>query len=626
MKKHQTPPAKLLSAFCVLAVLGCPVWAAEQAPTNDDAAVEKRLADAARYLSSDQLEGRGLGTHGIELAAEYIARQFREAGLKTDLCQGQPYQKFPVTTDAELGSGNRLALAGLPAGSDEGPSAAELTLRKDFTPLAASDSNRFDLPLVFVGYGITDRPAGYDDYAGVDVAGKAVVVLRHAPRQVAARPGGVAIDTHHGLLRHKIANAFEHGAAAIVVCTDWAQLLDRGVYEEPLLKFDTAGADCSHPGMTVIQCRRKVLEPAIQAAYGTDLAGLEVEINRGPAPNSRALAGCRISGQTDIRRIQYEAKNVVAVLPGDGRSGEETLVIGAHYDHFGSFRVPGKRQPEIYSGADDNASGVSAMLEIARYLAHRPQPPARRVVFVAFSAEEEGMLGSSYYVNHPLVPLSRTVAMLNLDMVGRLRDNRLYVRGSFTAAGWDNLLRDLDSRHGLTLDLTQGGLGKSDQLAFYAKDIPILHFFTGRHADYHETSDKFETLNIAGMRRVTRFAEDVLASLLDTPARPRCLAVVPEDGDLYFGAFGDFTCSGPGYRLGPVARGGPAEQAGLRDGDVVVRVGENRIAGVEDFKEALTHYGGGERVSVMVQRDKQTREFTVLLGSIQRGGKKMVAN
>jgi hypothetical protein len=278
--------------------------------------------------------------------------------------------------------------------------------------------------------------------------------------------------------------------------------------------------------------------------------------------------------------------------------------------------VPGTKKRAIYSGADDNASGVSTMLEIARHLAGRPHRPARNVVFVSFSAEEKGMLGSSAYVRQPVMPLDRTVAMFNLDMVGRLRDNKLYVRGSATAAGWTGLVAQLNTQHGLTLDMPPNAFGNSDQLAFYAKEIPILAFFTGRHEDYHETTDKFEKLNIPGMRRITRLAEDVVAALADAPARPHYLAVVPpEDPEPYFGAMGDFTSAERGFCIGPLAEGGPAEKAGLRQRDVVVQFGTDRIAGGDDFVEALTHYAGGQRVHVVARRGGQSRTFDVVLGS-----------
>jgi hypothetical protein len=585
--------------------------------------VEKRLADADHYLSSDALEGRGLTTRGIELAAEFIARQFHEAGLKTDVCGGTPFQKFPVTVDARLGSENRLLLSGPRQVGDRPEPPLALTPGRDYTPLAAGDSCRFDLPLAFVGYGVTDPAEGYDDYAGVNAAGKAVIVLRQHPRQVGkdGKDHGCGA-CGHALLRRKIANAFEHGASAVIFVTDRVEL-EAQAGDDKLVSLTKGGCRNTHRDLPVFHCRREAIEPAIQAALGTGLDGLQRQIDRGPAPRSGDLAGWRISGQTEIHRQQTVAKNVIGVLPGVNPAASETVVVGAHYDHFGFVdrQSRGVKHREFYSGADDNASGVASLLEIARTLAHRGHPLPRQVVFVSFCAEEEGLLGSSFYVSHPVVPLNRTVVMVNLDMVGRLRGNTLYVRGLGTSVGWGNIIQRLNSRQGLSLVL-QDAFGSSDQLSFYAKDVPILAFFTGRHEDYHETTDKFSKLNIPGMRRVARLASDVVESLADAPVRPQEVAMAPpDDTEPYFGAYGDFTRSDPGYAIGPVAKGSPADRAGLRDGDLVVQLGANRIASDEDFDEALSHYVGGEHLKLVVIRGSQSRTCDITLGKPHPGAK-----
>jgi len=591
---------------------------------EDDAAVEKRLADSARYLASDELEGRGLGSKGLELAAQYIAGQFQQLGLKTDLCQGTPFQKFRVTTDSQLGSENRLALAGPADATAANRQTFNLTLGSEYTPLAISGSVTFDLPLVFVGYGITARPEGYDDYAGVDVSGKAVVVLRHEPQQ--ADPHSVFAgtqDSDYAYLRRKVSNAYEHGAAAVIFCTDQFYLRDRRQQDDPLLSFYAAGSHASHPGLAVLHCRRAGMERAIRAVYGTDLAGMEERIDRGPTPHSRPLMGWSLSGRTDIRRTHCEAQNVVAVLPGAGPSAEETIVIGAHYDHLGVEELPGNGRA-IYHGADDNASGVAVLLEIARSLARRPEKLPRRVVFVAFSAEEEGFLGSSHYVNSPAVPLQHTIAMINLDMVGRLRDDTLTVMGSVSAPGFGALVDRINERHGLRLDKPTSRFGRSDQLAFYAKTVPILDFFTSRHEDYHRPGDTADKLNLPGMRRIGRLAEDVLVALADAPGRPEYVALVTPEAHSYgqepaLGVIADFTRDDDevGLPLGAVVKGGPADRAGLRAGDVVIQLGRNRIAGIDDFDDALSKYTSGDRVPAVVKRGDKSLTLEVAIGPAQ---------
>ena len=599
--------------------------------TNDDVAVQRRLANTARYLASDELEGRGLGTRGITLAADYIASEFRSLGLKTDLCRGGPFQVFPAPLEPKLGPQNRLAVLSTPSGVSGQTARTELTVGKDYTPLAVSDSSRFDLPLVFAGFGVTDRAAGYDDYSGVDVTGKAVVVLRSQPSWLS----GARKGARHTLVRHKVSNAFEHGAAAVLICSALADsrsgdgTAGSAVSPDPLLRFATSGIRCLHRGMPVIHWRRATIEPAVRAVYGMDLSSLEAKLERSHGGQSRPLTGWKIAGQTDVVRLQTDAKNVVALLPGRSRGHGEAILIGAHYDHFGYGKQDTRTKPEgkdkrprpIYYGADDNASGVATILEIARYLASRPRPPVRDVVFVSFCAEEMGLLGSRYYVNHPIVPIERTTAMINFDMVGRLRDNHLYIRGSITAKDWSRMLQEINQRHRFAADI-QDRFGASDQLPFYGKDVPILHFFTGRHEDYHEPTDRFEKLNLPGMCRIARYAEEVVESMANAPSRAVYVAATmpPEEGEAYFGAFGDYTEGESGYTIGPVVEGGPADRAGVRNGDLVVQFGDSRIATVDDFNEAMSHYVGGEKIRLVVKRDNQVHTLQMTLGRAPSSG------
>lgn len=592
---------------------------------DDSAAIERRLADTTRYLSSDELEGRGLGSKGIDLAADYIATQFRLYGLKTDCCNGTPFQKFKVATDAELGSGNRLALVGPPSPEGGKPEKIELALGKDFTPLAISGSGSFDLPLVFVGYGISARSAHYDDYANVDVNGKAVVVLRHQPRESVEDKAAAGMkDGAFTLFRHKASNAYEHGAAAVIFLNDYAEVRKRRGRDDPVLPFHIAGTTHTHPDLPVIHCRRAVIDPVIHAVCGTNLNQVEEEIDRGLTPCPHELTGWRLVGRTEIRHVPCEVKNVIAVLPGDGPTADESIVVGAHYDHLGygaRTSLPAKPRA-IYHGADDNASGVAAMLEAARTLAQRPNKLHRQIVFIAFTGEEWGFFGSSYYVNHPILPLEKTIAMINLDMVGRLRDDRLTVNSVGTGSGFSDLLDRANRTCGLKLTKVAGASGRSDQAAFYAKKIANLHFFTGKHPDYHRPTDTFPGLNIPGMRRIAGFLENATVLLADAPVRTEYVAV-PLQGRAgeaprpFFGCIPDFTREEPGYPISGVIRGSPAERCGLRGGDIIVRFGKSNIGSVDDFEDALHKFVSGDRVRVTVRRRSASMAFEALLAPPQ---------
>jgi hypothetical protein len=645
---------------------------------DDEQAAEHRLLESAKFLASDALEGRGVGTQGLDLAADYLARQFREAGLKTDLYDGSPFQKFKMTTGASLGPNNRLTLVGPAAVDGKDPRRIELKLGEQFNPLAIGGSGKFDLPLVFVGYGITGKEEKYDDYANIDVQGKAVIVLRHEPEQ--ANPHSAFEGTNnsrHAPYNRKLSNAYEHGAAAVIFCTDdfdirknvsqlrkrWQAAVeamteedrkfkaiakpsddDWKAYEssvqkaaddiqkfagqiqkaqDPLLGFDGAGPEMADGrNFPVLFCRRSVLDAVLQSAAGATLAQLEKEIDNGPTPKSRVLTGWRVVGETSVERQEVEVKNVVGVLEGEGTHADESIVLGAHYDHLGMGGAgsAAPRVHEIHNGADDNASGTSVLVEVARHLAGRGKKLPRRLVFIAFTGEERGLIGSARYVRNPLFPLASTVAMLNMDMVGRLQDQKLIVHGTGTASEFDGLADRFGKQFGFQVTKKPSGFGPSDHSSFYGAKVPVLFFFTGSHKDYHRPSDDVDKLNVAGMRRVGDLVADVAIALAEAPDRPHYQEVqgggetLGGGGDRpYFGSIPDFAQEEPGYALTGVTKGGPAERAGIKAGDIIIQFGDSKIGNLEDFDSALRKFKAGDKVPVVVKRGAQPVKLEVTL-------------
>jgi len=489
-----------------------------------DQAIEQRLQHDVTYLSSDELEGRGLQTRGLDLAADYLAKQFRAAGLKTDLYQGTPFQEFKLYSSGTTGSVQSLTIQ-LP-----GMAAQSLTAGHDYNSLMVTPSKPFDFPLVFVGYGITDRQRKYDDYAGVDVRGKAVIVLRHEPQKhLASSPFAGTEFTDQAYLLEKVRNAFGHGAVAMILCTDAATLAEDPSPSPPdtLIEAElTSGIGTE--SLPVVHCRRALVEQWIQTSLGRSLSDLEQQIDATLKPQSAELTGARVQGKVSIVRPGKVVRNVVGVLEGQGDLAQETIVIGAHYDHLGRGgwgSLASGANDEIHNGADDNASGTAVLIEAARHLAALPQPRRRRVVLIGFAAEELGLYGSKQYVQDPLVPLSETIAMLNLDMVGRLRDQRLTMFGTGTAVEWPEWLAQLMAPRGLRLQMEPSGFGPSDHAPFYEHGIPVLHFFTGFHPEYHRPTDDPQRLNIAGMRQVTGLLVDLVNRLDASSVRPKALAV-----------------------------------------------------------------------------------------------------
>ena len=601
-------------------------------------AMEYRLRDAVGYLASDELEGRGLGTRGIELAAGYIAEQFEQAGLRTDHYQGSPFQRFHRTERKALTGRNTLQV--------QGPDAAarSLSLRREYTPLSFTTSAEFDLPVVFAGYGITATEAGYDDYANLDVQGKAVILLRHEPLQTdPSSPLDGDRNSPHAFIGRKVTNAAQHGAAAVLLCTDAHTLRQRQAssgtpelltdaglaLQDSLLNFHVRGTS-GHGLIPVLQVQRDVIEQMVAQATAGELSELERQIDNSFAPRSCPLAGWSVAGEVQVGRVAGDLKNVIATLEGVGPLAEETVVVGAHYDHlgYGSFGSLAAGERAVHNGADDNASGTAVMLELARQLAARPVPLSRRVLFIAFTAEESGLVGSQHYAAHALVPLDQTVAMLNLDMIGWLRNDQLEVFGTGTAAEFEPLLSELGAHHELRILRHPSGYGPSDHASFFEHGIPVLHFFTGFHNHYHRPSDDVERLNISGMRRITELARELVVELANMADRPRflrttdfeLLAGLSEGLNLpkfdqrpSLGVTGNCEPGRRGYVIRRLSGRGLAERHGFRPGDRIVRIDTREITTTSDFAEAIESLQRGTQVPFLLQRGNFELEVAVTI-------------
>jgi len=617
----------IIGLACAVTRGGWPARAEESAAGAAHDAVLERLRQAVTWLAAPEREGRGPGTPGIDAAADWIAAQFAEIGLAAPGA-GEAFQPFAMTLDAKLGpaSANTLELVG-PATADGGATVVPLVLGRDFTPLAAGGSGRFELPLVFAGYGITAPAEHYDDYApladGGVAKGAALVLLRQEPQKNDPHGAFEGNQTsQHAALARKVANASEHEAGAVVFCDDSAET-------DSLMPFTRAGEGSDRRTMPVLHLRRAVLDDVVTRSLGRDLATIQKGIDDTLTPASAALAGWRIRGRVAIERVETQGRNVMAVIPGRGAPAaddhaaidpRETVVLGAHYDHlgFGGVNSAAPGVHAVHHGADDNASGTALLVEVARRLVARGPLP-RTVLLVAFSGEERGLLGSAHYVANPAVPIADTVAMVNLDMVGRLDAEKLIVHGTGTSAGFDELVDRLAAAAGLTTAKEPGGFGPSDHSSFYAKKVPVLHLFTGSHADYHRPTDTADKINYDGMVRLAGLVTDVVAELASGP-RPDYREVASTmfargGGDRpYFGSIPDFGKPGGGYAISGVAKDSPAANGGLQGGDVIVRLGESAITGLDDFDSALRKHKGGERVPVVVRRGGADVTLEVLLG------------
>jgi hypothetical protein len=644
--------------------------------------IEKRLRDDVKKLASDEWEGRGLSTKGIDQAADFLAAEFKRLGYNTELFDGTPFQKFKVTVSNKLGKPERNTLSFEPT-TKESPSGQPLNklplmFGRGFTPLSIGGSGKVDLPIVFVGYGITAKDDNYDDYEGVDVKGKAVIILRHEPQQKNPHsPFDGTSDSMHAPLMRKVSNAYQHGAAAVLFVTDeveirakvaaqrkrWQEALDKaktdfdalakvspddlealdeerlrllrvienlktqgtelGQEFDPLLPFERGDSDARR--LPVVHVRRLLIDQLFKATGQPTLAKLEADIDSDLKPRSFEVPGYRLQGEVHVERVEAEIKNVVAVMEGEGPLADETIVIGAHYDHLGRGDV-GTLQigsKEIHNGADDNASGTAVLLDVARRLAGKKLP--RRIVFIAFTGEERGLLGSGHYIHNAPFPLSKTVAMLNMDMVGRLKNEELVVYGTGTAKEFDALVTKLNDREPFNFKIKRepGGLGPSDHQTFYLAKIPVFHFFTGLHNDYHRPSDDVDKLNIEGMRRIGEFVTEFALSIANEPQPPEYQTAKGEKfgragtekkgARPYFGSIPDLGSTDEGYALQGVAQDGPADKGGLKAGDIIIGLAENKIGNLDDFDSALRKFKGGDTVEITVKRGDKELKLKVTL-------------
>jgi hypothetical protein len=604
----------LACLVCGLGLLGVQVAAGDEAS-------ETRMRQDVTFLASDACEGRGVETKGIDLAADYIASEFKKAGLKAGGADGSYFQPFAINGFPVLEPGSRLTL--------QGPTGQEIELRSDadYRVMGLSGSGQVTAPVVFAGYGVTsqDKDLRYDDYQGLDVAGKIVVVLRKTPRpgDASAAFGGPS-SAYYGELTNKVANAKEHHAAAILFVSDH----DTASSADTLMDFSYTAYQAS-AGLPAIHVRRSVLDALLRSTVDESLRDLERDIDRDVKPRSASLAGWTARLDLRIHRPNIAAKNVVGVLEGSGPMADQTVVVGAHYDHlgyggFGSLaKNPGEKA--IHHGADDNGSGTTALLELARRLGQEVDRGRRRLVFIAFSGEERGLLGSEYYCKHPLFPLANTVAMVNMDMVGRLRPDtdtkkdKLIVYGTGSAKAFDTLLGSLNAKYDFKLQKTPTGMGPSDQQSFYVKNVPVLFFFTGDHPDYHRPSDTADKINTAGMAKVVDFITELMDYLEAVPERPEFVRVAgssqatPHARGPRLGIRPTYGDDKEGVLLSGVTEGTPAAKAGLREGDRIMEMAGKPVRTLESYMALMAGYKRGDVIELGLFREGKKMTIKVTL-------------
>lgn len=609
----------LLSSLAVVVLTAGLVFAHDKSARTEAAraAAEARLLEDIKYLAGPECEGRGTRTEGINKAADHIAQQLQKAGLKPGGVDGTYFQPFQLTSGARIEAGNALSFTGP-------KQKLEMTLGQQFSTLPIGSAGEVSAPLVFVGYGLTQTEPAYDDYAGVDVKGKVVILLRRVPRDNNRevlprfnRPDALSA------LTAKVANAEIHGAAGVLVVTDAASAEKN---DDALITF-ASQARVNEWGRVPVLHVKRALVNQILAGQGTDLAAIERQIDRDFKPQSFEIPHWTVQISAKLVREGTPVKNIIGVVEGAGPLADETVVIGAHYDHLGyggmGSLAPGSK--DIHFGADDNASGSTTILELARRAAALKDRQGRRLVFIWFSAEELGLLGAYHYTRNPMFPLEKTVAMLNLDMVGRLRDGKLRVYGTPTAKEFADIVEEANKDIGLKLnplrpdkpDPDNVYFSASDHYAFYQKNIPVLFFFTGNHPQYHRPTDTWNLINVEGMRQIAELGEGVIERLATMP-RPEFIklpaATSSSPGRIAgprLGVMPAYDDDKEGMLLEGVSPGGAAEKAGLKGGDRIIELAGKPVKNVTGYMTIMGTLKRGEKVDVVIVRNGEKVKLTL---------------
>jgi len=553
----------------------------------------RELKGHIKYLSSDLLEGRLTGSTGDSLAAEYIMKEFRSYGLVP--LSGDGFQRFTVAGRLVAGSNNSLKINDV-----------EYIPEKDFMPFAFSSGSADESEIIFAGYGfsIDEDSLKWNDYRNIDVRGKWVLCLRADPETDKTSSPFIPYGDDRG----KALLAKDMGASGI--------LLVSGESFDPMDTFESLNPNDFPVGIPALRITRETAD-RILSYRNTSVSELENQLQASRSPRSFGT-GINASASTEIIREMKTARNVVMMLPG----GDETLkneyvILGAHYDHLGrggkgSSSLAGDTSA-IHPGADDNASGVAMMLELAEKFAFGEKKPERTMIFIAFSGEEQGLLGSGYFTDNPGMDLSGVNIMINMDMVGRLSGSKvLQISGVGTAEGLRDLVSELNDTSRIIPAFSDEGFGRSDHSSFYRKNIPVLFFFTGAHPEYHKPGDTWDLINYKGMTELSDLIFSIAGELASSPERlsftesgpkPETARTVRKK-TVTLGIMPDFAGSiKNGLRADEVFPGRPGALGGMKKGDIITAINGKQVNNIQDYMFRMGQVKYGQEITVDVLRD-----------------------
>ncbi len=573
---------------------------------NNPEITSEEIQHHINYLASDELKGRFSGSPELMEAAEYIEEEFKSYRL-IPFFNDDYKQTFTFISGIELTSANSLEL------EIDGEN-IELNVPGNYTPAPFSDNIDAESELVFVGYGLSVPSLDYDDYESIDVKDKIVLALRHNPEY--DNPHSKFDD--YSSFRQKTTIAREKGARAIIFVNGYFPKNDEDKLID--LKYDGGSAVTE---IAAVHLKRSFADQLFKS-QNLNLEEYQKKISDSKKPASFLFKKVKVKINTGVKEVIKESWNVAGYIEGnDPQLKNEYIVVGAHFDHLGMGEAGSLYrgdEPQIHNGADDNASGTTGVLELAEKFTSEKNKLKRSILFITFSGEELGLLGSAYFVNNTPVPVSQMSTMINMDMIGRLNEkNELIIYGTGTSTGWKDLLNSSNT-DSLTLAFHDEGYGPSDHSSFYGKTIPVLFFFTGTHPDYHRPSDDVDKINFKGEEKVLNYIYDITYKINTTEQKPEYVNVPRKETGttggwkVYVGTIPDYAANVEGFKISGVNEGSPAQKGGIQAGDIMISFGGKKITNIYDYVYALQEHVPGDVVEVIVKRNDEEIKLEVELG------------
>lgn len=573
---------------------------------------EPEVTEHIKYLASDELEGRFPGSKGDSLTTKYLISEFKKYKLKP--FDGSGYtQTFQMITEVKMNEGNKFSV-------NSGGHQNAYNPPQDFIPLGFGGNGIVSGSLFFAGYGIEAADQNYNDFDDIngnpiDISGKILILLRYSPGQ--NDPHNNPFEKFESL-RMKSIKAREKKAAGIIFITG----PESGEDELDRLRYDNVPQSAEMP---VINCKREIIEKLF-AEKGLDLKKIQKEIDETKKPNSFLLEDAFATVETSVEQVHSPTNNILGFLEGnDPVLRNEVIVIGAHKDHlgYGTYGSLYKgKDKQIHNGADDNASGTAGVLELAQKISSNKKKLDRSILFMCFGGEEAGLIGSSFFTKSDLLNKKKIVAMLNMDMIGRMSDNKLIIYGTGTSPYWDKILDSINSSYNFKITKNPEGQGPSDHSSFYLKEIPVLHFFSGTHPDYHSPSDDVDKINSKDEVRILNFIYDLSMDLNHLKEKPEYKKVTVASNEnrsmgsvkVYVGTIPDYSSTAEGFKISGVKEGSPAEKAGLQAEDIIIKFGNVEVKNIYDYMYAMGEFKPGDEAEVVVLRKNEQVTLKVVLG------------